>query len=212
MSILYRLTSVPDGNPDGQMQDFERRYGNTYMSYTNPEDERFPVFVRRVRGMQICMNTEDRELVDDLRTIKGLDVILPKVGYYNINGQARYLVKRPQRQWRRSLNSSIYQLLSPEITMPSLDPEWLELCREIEAPSYVNLSQLSHPFFTNVAMSPLFAVARNKGNNFLVYRRCKVGSLDQKKKIITLTHKTLEQEVKDLIRRQGAYEWRLQIM
>ena len=71
MSILYKLTSVPDANTEGQIQDFERRYGNTYMSYTNPEGERFPVLVRRTRGFQICMNTEDRELVDDLRTQAG---------------------------------------------------------------------------------------------------------------------------------------------
>lgn len=213
MTSFARLTDYPPNHPSIR-DDMTRRYENTYMvmdvkgvptpvAYAGSSASKY-VF-SDISGSTIELRPTDTDEIN---------VLLPKVGYYNVNGNPIYLVKHPQRQWKRSLCSSIYKILPPINTMmggPQGGMLWFALAKEVLNPTYASLDDIRINLFANVAISSKFVVAKdNMGIPCLMYKRYKIAELDFKNRTVIVTQPLLMQEVRDLFKYTGVSTWTLQ--
>lgn len=209
MKLFAKLTDLPDGHPD-IIPDMQKRYVGSYMKYGD-----LAVYVNNVSNQGNCVFSDlmGREFVIDHQAEDENQLVpyLPKVGYYNVNGNPVYIAKHPERQWRRSFGKHIYQLMQ---TMDGLLQQfgnnvWGQIAQEAINPEYVRLSDINHKLFANIALSHEFAVVMQNKTPWLVYKRYPIGTLDITKKQIKLTQPLLRQEVMDMLKRNGDVTWAL---
>lgn len=213
MTSFARLTDYPPNHP-GIRDDMTRRYENTYM-VINIKGVLTPVCYIGSNTSKFVFsdingnNIEFRPIDTD-----EINILLPKVGYYNVNGNPVYLVKLPQRQWKRSLCNSIYKILPPINTMGAMMTNgniWFALAQEVLNPTYASLDDIRINLFANVAISRKFVVAKDtKGIPCLMYKRYKIAELDFKTRSVIVTQPLLMQEVRDLFKYTGVTTWTLQ--
>ena len=117
MNSFARLTDYPPNHP-GIRDDMTRRYENTYM-VMDVKGVPTPVAYAGSSASKYVFSAIDGRTIELRPTdTDEINVLLPKVGYYNVNGNPIYLVKCPQRQWKRSLCNSIYRcVMSRNICM-----------------------------------------------------------------------------------------------
>lgn len=213
MTSFARLTDYPPNHP-GIQDDMTRRYENTYM-VMNIKGVPTPVAYAGSSPSKFVFTDIDGRTIELRPTdMDEINVLLPKVGYYNVNGNPIYLVKCPQRQWKRSLCNSIYKILAPINTM-NIGPQggmlWFALAKEVLNPTYASLDDIRINLFANVAISRKFVVAKDgKGIPCLMYKRYKIAELDFKYRSVIVTQPLLMQEVRDLFKYTGVTTWTLQ--
>jgi len=213
MTSFARLTDYPPNHPSIR-DDMQRRYENTYMTIEQ-KGEKIVVCYIGSNSNKFSFSMSDGNFIDFRPTDADvIDVLLPKVGYYNVNGNPIYLVKYPQRQWKRSLCSSIYKILSPINTNNNRNHPadiWYALGKESLSPIYASLDDIKINLFANVAISLKFVVAKDQFDvPCLMYKRYKVAELDFANRTVIVTQPLLRQEIQDLFKYTGVRTWTLQ--
>ena len=204
-----RLTDLPNGHRD-IFADLDKRYKRTYLLRENKEvvyyyenyDDRNIVMKPRKGGSYLLSNVD----VTDIKPF------LPKVGYYNLPTGPVYLIKSPDRQWKRSFSPNIYQILGATRDDLAHIPQsgWWDIAEQSLNPSYAHMDHISIELFANVAISPNFAVQKVNNKPTLIYRQLPVAVLDFNKRTVIVTHKTFQQEILDLFKYTGIVTWNIQ--
>lgn len=214
MSILQQLTSLPDTQLNQQIADFSKRYDGTNMLFTGtlkgiPFEN--SLFYVKIRYPHLRLTNITDEYFIDVREKFSLIPYLPKIGYYNYLGKCLFLAKKPQKQYKRSICSSIYRMYNPnKDTRLGVTDDLFSVTLETLNPSYVPLDSLTHPLLTNIAINRFFAITSYKNKNFLTYRCCAIAELDYTSMTIKPTHEIMRQEIVDFLKRTGVTKWKLQ--
>ena len=213
MTFCAKLTDLSEKHrniPD----DMNRRYQGSILLVTKDKTT-FPALYRGYVEGNIYRFQTEREVMDISAADPDVDVdvFLPEVGYYNINGNVQYIIKSPERQWRRSFCCNIYRITSAlhnEMNDTKYrDDIYIGIAKQILQPEYVHLDQITSSLFTNLAISKVFAILTRNSRQYLVYRKYIVGELNQQQRTIHLLSNVMTQEVKDLLKRTGVAKWTL---
>lgn len=211
MNLFAKLTDLPEGS-QYIIEDFDKRYTSTFMKYKD-----IPLFVygragkvsfefSKYNGTAITMNTLTEDSEHDL------EVLLPEVGYYNVNGNPLFIIKNPQRQWKRSFNKNIYQICSPINDVP-LAPQrsniWFDLAAAVLKPEYAHLDHITNALFCNVALNRNLCLISQNSNKYIAYKRYPIATLNFNTRVITGTQPLLWQELLDLFRYSEVETWKL---
>lgn len=207
MSILARLTDLPDGHPD-QLHDFDKRYLSTYMQQNNALNKRILFYLGRDK-YNLHFNSQLEETIIIPGKEENFDVspFLPEVGYYNHDGSPIYMIKQPARQWRRSFCSGIYKARGRLLDSRYA---WAQVAESVFHSKYAHLDEITNPLFANVAINNKFAVyPKIQGYPSLLYKQYVVGILNFNDHTIHVTQPALKQELQDLIKYYGVTKWKL---
>jgi len=207
MSLYAKLTDLPDGHAQ-QKDEFDRRYQGTHLLQTVGNTRRtLYVIGRDGRFIHTRLDNEETFLIDGTTPQPEIDVFLPQVGYYNKQGTAFYLVKRPSRQWRRSFCAGIYAIQGIPYEPRQGITQFAEC---IAQQQYAKLDEIINPLFANVAINSKYAIRTNAQNrSTLLYKQYEIGFLDFQKKEVILQQPSLLQEVRDLFKYTGTEKWKL---
>lgn len=214
MTSFAKLTDYPSNSPNIP-EDFDKRYLNTYMVMKDTKTGTlFPIwYTGRHNSKYIFTKSDGSYIKCDSKDQIEINTLLPKVGYYNLHNNPYYVVKIPQRQWKRSLCTATYQILSPikdQINQRLPGSYWFALAQESLNPTYISLDDITIPTFANYALNHKFVVTTdNLSNPILVYKRHKVADLAFKKRSVIVTQPLLLQEVQDLFKYTGVTTWTL---
>ena len=216
MTSFARLTDYIISSPHIR-EDMDRRYQHTYMTMKLPKTgEIVPVNYAGSAQSKYVFQKENGDYVElPLTDTTEINILMPKVGYYNLRGNPFYIIKSPQRQWKRSLCSSIYQILPPIKNIENRTERlpssyWFALAKECLNTSYASLDDIQKQIFANIALNNKFVVAKDTNNiPILVYKRYKVAVLDFNSRSVIVTEPLLLQEVRDLFKYTGVTTWTL---
>lgn len=208
MSLLHKLTDLPDNHRD-QMSDMERRYHGTFLIKT---DNNLVLQYAGADRTQLHFNDPQtgKTLIVDGHQEHPIEPFLPKIGYYNIKGVPYYLVKIPQRQWKRSFCSAIYAILDNDGNNTYSRSFSSAAVPFLAKPEYASLDQISSSLFANIAVSRNFAILKTNDNvATLVFRKYKIGILDFESRTVLVSQASLMQEVLDLFKSTRIITWKL---
>jgi hypothetical protein len=216
MTSFARLTDYPTNSPLIR-EDMDKRFQNTYMALWDSIKKCFiPTLYYGYTNSKYVFIKSNGDYVELLAQDKTeVKPILPKVGYYNIRGTPHYVIKIPQRQWKRSLCNSIYQILPP-VNDPQLQRErlpqsyWYALAEECLNPTYASLDDVKKSLFANIALNNKFVLIKDSnGIPILGYKRYKVAELDFNTRSVIITEPLMTQEIQDLFKYTGISTWTL---
>ena len=206
MSLLSRLSDLPDGHSE-LWHDFSKRFNETYMVLTTDTGKKHPVFFYGKDGNYLIFRARHQSdnIYVDVNQDANIQPFIPPVGYYNINTQAHYLIKVPQRQWKRSFCNSIYKL---KLDDNNQRLGW-DVVKAILNPEYLDLNAVTTPFLSNIALSKYFALKYIDEKTNLYYRQYQVGHLDFDNMTIHFKQPVLLQEIRDFFKYTGVTKWNL---
>lgn len=216
MSILSKLTDLPEKHEE-LARDFQKRYENTYMLY---KDDKRGEIVVSCQGIDATNNTihcltkaGERILIPSTAPEETLKPFLPECGYFNVRGVPHYLIKYPQRQWKRSCCSNIYIVQHAYPSMREDAPRrdiWSQAAWAMHTRDFVHLDEISKKIQGNAALSKAFATIIDEEDDcILIYKRHRLGRLNFEKRTISLFSSTLFQEVSDFLHRTKVKTWNL---
>ena len=151
-------------------------------------------------------------LVDEETARENISFIFPQSGLYNINGQAQFFNRNPQRQWKRapcqdnvSLTPILQELAlnfpSTEIGMPVME--------QIFSPKYFSLDKAGEHLLS-AAINKNFAVSESNTDDpnqrILWFHTSPIGIISLDLKQINVKFQAFYQETVDFIRKAG-YNW-----
>jgi len=206
-----KLTDLPDGHPD-IASDLDKRYRRTYMILTKATGEKSVVYYAQTHGSQaieLYYKSGDTLKVRPV-DMYDLEPFLPTVGYYNTSTQPFYLIKQPDRQWKRSFSNHIYQIqgcVRNTRGIINTDDVWWEIAEAYLNPRYAKLDDISIELFANVALNKNFAVQMVNGKYMLIFRQQPVAELQFKDRSVIITHPPFHQEIMDLFKYTGICTW-----
>lgn len=198
MNIFEKLIGLNKEN-DSFLSDWDRRYHGGYLLVSDKTGKNYkPAYVNdrvgsiaRIGTLELNMHQESP--VD-------IKVWLPAAGTYNTPYGPVLIEQNPQRQWCRTFSNKTYRL--------SLRENLSKLVNHINEPVWTSLKDAQPNY--SFALSLFFSVRHNDPvSSSLHYRERLVGWIDWKGKRISIIYSCLNQEVEDLLKRQGADQWKI---
>jgi hypothetical protein len=206
MSFLAELTDFDTDDHPYAISDFSKRYLRTYLLY-----EGKPALVHNVEERFINFKfllDKSYKLYHIGAPNLNIQPLLPKVGYYNVQGKPVFLYKNPQKQYKRSFCSSTYTTDEPTLRAmdrTTLTSYWEDLAQATINPDYAHLDELQRSILGYVALNLKFAIQ----GNILLYRKYPIGILNFQTRTLTIQQPLLMQEVQDLFQYTEVQTWKL---
>lgn len=111
MKLLFELTNhLTNTQPEIVIDDFNRRYSETYMQLSTKTQPHHLVYVDNQTGMDFrIIDGEGKRIHHKWDDIISIEPWLPKTGYYQLPTQCIYLERRAAKQYKRSFTRNIYK-------------------------------------------------------------------------------------------------------
>lgn len=101
-------------NKDDVISDFAKKYHDTYL-FANPCESFDLFYVNISEKDKITLSSDD---LGKFTTFFGgtveLNVKYPKTGYFEYENDIYFIVKNPQRQWKRGINHGTFHILKQQ--------------------------------------------------------------------------------------------------
>lgn len=194
MKLLYELTNHSKDTPIEQVvDDFTRKYCKTYMRLNGKLEYILKVSSRGILQYYKDNKTAELQITDQTT----LTPFLPKTGYYQTDNGLFFIQRKASRQWKKSYCQDIYEV--EQYGKPQI-PQ----IRDNYYPFSLDELDSDSP---NIAINRLWAIVWKQKKTLLMYRDTAVGTINYMNKAIKLNFPEIEQEVRDMLNRQGLHSW-----
>lgn len=208
MELLYKLTSHNRDTPPGTIrEDFNRRYSECYMIIKLKGNEPQLFYIESL-STELTIRALDQNgarIPTPWDAIESIEPWLPKAGYYQLNNRCIYLGRRAARQWRRSFNSSTYLHDLRHADIISLYKTW-------KNPNQYrfSLNDIDEDS-PRIRLTNELAAGYDNGSKKICvfFEETAIATVKPFSKKIKLTIPDFTQEIKDYLKQQGLFDWKI---